>query len=431
MDDLFYWGNLILSYGVSGYVLLKFLFALFEPKYTRGIYFYLYLGFVISAIGVNRIDVPVLKSIYGILAIIIIGNGFFYSKSKSKLISVCLLFFLYIFIFDTISVLFFTMISGDNTEILRESPRLLFLSGLGNQVILLCFLKPMIQIMQKHKFDSISIQQSGFLILLALFQVFFINYILKIVDNTINSVVLMVLSTGFLGIDIYLIYLFDAISQKYRLENELGLMEQKESMQQIYYHNLEVQYDESRKIIHDMRNHIQIFEELYRSGNFDEAEKYSIAIYKMMDKMGSRFKASNKILTIIINEKLIKCDDKKIEMKIKIEDLSLDFLKPIDITTILSNLLDNAIEACECLDLEKRKIEIKIFKHEDFINIKIRNNCIGPLIEDSKGFKSTKMGHHMGIGLKNVISTIEKYNGDIQFVSKEDVFEVKILLSNK
>lgn len=38
MENVFYWGNLILSYGVSGYVMLKFMDDLFERKYTRRVY---------------------------------------------------------------------------------------------------------------------------------------------------------------------------------------------------------------------------------------------------------------------------------------------------------------------------------------------------------------------------------------------------------
>lgn len=427
MENVFYWGNLILSYGVSGYVLFKFLFQLFEPKYRKNIYFFAYFIFVILAIIVYRLNIPVLKSFYGIISIIFIGNVLFFSKSKAKIISASILFFLYMFIVDTLSVLLFTTISGRTTEIVRSSPQLLFLCGLGNQVILLCFYKPFVQIMQKHKFDSIFIQQNVFLVSLAIFQVYFINYILKIIDTTMNSLILTFLSIGFLGIDIYLIYLFEAISQRYQLEKEIDLKEQYEAMQSSYYHNVEMQYDQSRRLIHDMRNHMQTLEELYVGGNKKDAEKYAETIYKLMDEMGRKFNCQNRILTIIINDKLLKCDEKNIDLQTNIEDIDLDFIDSFDMTTIFSNLLDNAIEASESLKLEERIIVVKMFKRQDFITISISNNFLDKPILKKDELLTTKKGHHMGIGIKNVKTAVEKYNGNFRYEIKDQKFEVKII----
>ena len=102
MDNVFYWGNLILSYGVSGYVMLKFMFEIFEPRYNKNFYIGVWGVFVLIAVFINRLNITLLKSSYGIFSVIIIGICFFKTTSKKEIIGACLFFFLYMFIIDTI-----------------------------------------------------------------------------------------------------------------------------------------------------------------------------------------------------------------------------------------------------------------------------------------------------------------------------------------
>lgn len=429
MENVFYWGNLILSYGVSGYVMLKFMFELFEPKYKKTAYMAAWLTFVIVAICFNETKVAILKSIYGILASCLIGVTLFKSPSKRKIIGVAVFFFLYLLIVDALSVLIFTIISGKSLELVQGNSILLFVCGLCNQVMLLCFYKPMIGIMKRHQFEGINRQQNIFLIILALFETLLFIYISGIIDNTSNSIVLILLTTSFLGFDLYLIYLFEAISQKYALENEMELRDQQLSMQSNYYHSIETQYDNSRRLIHDMKNHMQTLEELYSSGSGVEAKHYAQTILKSMDSFSGRFKCKNRILTIILNDKILKCDEKEININFEVEDIDFDFIDPFDMTTIFSNLLDNAIEACSKISVEKRTINLRVFKFNEFITISVRNRYNGKLVWDRENLRSTKGGKHMGLGLKNVQSAVKKYDGVIQRKSNEDYFEVKILMS--
>lgn len=221
----------------------------------------------------------------------------------------------------------------------------------------------------------------------------------------------------------------EAISQKYELEKEINLREQQATMQNRYYQSIEMQYDHSRRLIHDMKNHMQTLEELYNSGSGREAKHYAQTILDSMDALSGRFKCKNRILTIIINDKILKCDEEGIEISTRVEDLDFDFIDPFDMTTIFSNLLDNAIEACSRLSIEKRKIELKVYKFNGFITISVRNPYKGKLIWDKDSLVSTKGGKHMGLGLKNVSFAIEKYDGAIQRKNDQGYFEIKILMS--
>lgn len=353
----------------------------------------------------------------------------FSSPSKRKILGAGMLFFIYMMMMDALSVLIFTLFSGHTIEMTMENNLYLLICGLINEVMLLCFYRPILGIMVRHKFDSISKQQNIFLVVLAVFEIAMLNYISIIVDTTFSSIILTVLSTGFLALDIYLIYLFEAISQKFALENEMELRDQQLSMQSNYYHSIENQYDHSRRLIHDMKNHMQTLEELYSSGSGIEAKHYAQTILESVDAFSGRFKCKNRILTIIINDKILKCDEQGIEINTQVEDIDFDFIEPFDITTIFSNLLDNAIEACSRVSMEKRKIDLRVYQFNEFITISVRNTYNGKLVWNKDSLVSTKGGKHMGLGLKNVKSAVEKYEGTMERESDDEHFEVKILMS--
>lgn len=429
MDKWIHLLDVFLSYGVSGYVMLKFMFELFRPKFKKILYALVWLIFVLVAISFNKTGIAFLKSLYGILSSCIIGILCFKAPSKRKIIGVAVFYFLYMLIVDALSVLLFTVISGRSLEMVQSNAAILFICGLCNQVMLLCFYKPMIGLLKKHQFEGINKQQNLFLIVLALFETLLFIYISGIIDTTSNNIVLILLTVCFLGFDLYLIYLFEVISQKYALENEMELRDQQLSMQNNYYHSIETQYDHSRRLIHDMKNHMQTLEELYNSGSGLEAKHYAQTILESMDAFSGRFKCKNRILTIIINDKILKCDEQGIEINTQVEDIDFDFIEPFDMTTIFSNLLDNAIEACLKVPIEKRKIDLRVYQFNEFTTISVRNTYNGKLVWDKESLVSTKGGKHMGLGLKNVKSAVEKYEGTMQRKSDDEHFEVKILMS--
>lgn len=100
----------------------------------------------------------------------------------------------------------------------------------------------------------------------------------------------------------------------------------------------------------------------------------------------------------------------------------------MDLCTLLSNLLDNAIEACE---LYKGKdsfidIEMSLIKNNLLCNIK---NSANPVKTDAKGqyLTNKKTGDH-GFGMLQIDRIIKQYNGFVTRKYKNNVFETDIIL---
>lgn len=132
-------------------------------------------------------------------------------------------------------------------------------------------------------------------------------------------------------------------------------------------------------------------------------------LHQMLNKMGQTYYTDNRMLNIILNDKLKKAVQEGIAVDVKIGNISLDGMKDVEITTIFANLLDNAIEAAVQAEGEKF-IKIQAERFHDFHIIKLINE---------KGKNGKKEGH-IGIGLENVRNALKKYEGTMEIKEEKD-----------
>ena len=105
-------------------------------------------------------------------------------------------------------------------------------------------------------------------------------------------------------------------------------------------------------------------------------------------------------------------------------------IDPVDLCTILTNLLDNAIEACVKLPPEtERKITLTIRRIHQFIIIQIANSSMtAPVTKNGIIVTSKKNQSNHGWGLQNVKAAVEKYQGVMDFDYSNSVFTMNVML---
>ena len=134
----------------------------------------------------------------------------------------------------------------------------------------------------------------------------------------------------------------------------------------------------------------------------------------------------NDFLDIIIRDKAEKARQKHIDFSALIDFGGVDFIEPLDISTLFGNGIDNAIEASEKLPEEQRVILIKAGQVQNFVSILIENNCVGEPAADGRTAKTDKFLH--GFGIANMQKAAEKYGGTCTTTQENGKFTLKILL---
>ncbi|WP_052356873.1 sensor histidine kinase [[Clostridium] dakarense] len=240
----------------------------------------------------------------------------------------------------------------------------------------------------------------------------------------IEEIVLFIINAIMIFIvNIYVTYMFENISKNNVLQNEINLYQQQSKLQYKYYDNLERKYQDSRKLAHDIRNHLNTIEELHKINDTETAKHYTDDIHKMLNELNQKYYTSNRVLNIILNEKFNYTKDKDINIECRIGDVNLEFIRDIDITTIFANLLDNAIEATK----DKGYINLDINKFNELLVINISNSITTKPMQKNKKFKSTKE-NHQGLGIENIKKSLKKYDGTMLINFDESEFKVNIII---
>lgn len=201
--------------------------------------------------------------------------------------------------------------------------------------------------------------------------------------------------------------LYDNYSKKekelFELRNELSKVE----TDKLYYQILERQNDEIHSFSHNTKNHFQIIKSLT---NDENVENYIDKCYGKLEKYSMFGKTHNKILDIIINKYSVLCNIKQINFSVSIKTANLSYIKDDELSTLLSCILDNAVEAAEktCTP----KIELNLNNQNYFDVLTCINSCNYNPNFKNKILKSTKNNSEMhGYGTKIINKIVKKNNG--------------------
>lgn len=214
-------------------------------------------------------------------------------------------------------------------------------------------------------------------------------------------------------INFYCLYFWYDVAANQELKYKVEMMQKENTLTHQYYQDLEENYNQSRKIIHDIRNHMYAMEQASR---LEQTQDYFSDVHAMLNSLGMKFYSDNRMLNIVLNDKLKGLSEEQVECSMG--GISLGFLSDMDVTTIFANLLDNAIEAGE--NRKEFWLKIRGEQIQDFTIIKIWNSCF------EEGGRPKK-GKHQGLGLENVKQALEKYHGEMEVSQEENVFFVTLV----
>lgn len=283
-----------------------------------------------------------------------------------------------------------------------------------------------IQVVRVRSMSDVSKRQLSGLFLIPIFSLFSMMTMLITGNSFYNRYgygILIVHVALTLVVNFYCLYLYYDISRNQEMKRELSFARRQNEIVYKYYAAMEQRILNSRKIIHDMRNHINAIEQLYASGDYEKGTSYANDLRELLDRLGLKSYTSNRMLNMILNDKMTRALALGIKESISIDTMDIDFIKDLDITTIFSNLLDNAIDAAR--EVPEGFIEMKSVCFNDMLTIYIKNPVKLDFHVPMPGI-STKPGHK-GLGLSNVARAMQNYRGELSTSVKDGIFCASLL----
>lgn len=177
---------------------------------------------------------------------------------------------------------------------------------------------------------------------------------------------------------------------------------------------------------HDMRHFLLNISAFIEEGENEKALAYIRQVIAAADKTATQKYCKNEIVNMILSsyERRIRENDIHFQYSIQIpERLSIS---DVNLTSILSNALENAVHAATMLEPEKREIRLDLRMNANKLLISVKNTCAEtPKMVDGLP-QSSKNGH--GLGTQSIRYVTEKLNGNCQFTVQDHWFILRVIL---
>lgn len=214
-----------------------------------------------------------------------------------------------------------------------------------------------------------------------------------------------------------------------RREVEREISRYQQDLLQKHYEEVDNMYRQTRGWRHDLKNHLQTMTAYLELGQTDRLEQYLHDLTKDYDnEVDTVFKTGNAMLDAILGSKLslLRKADIRIDADASVPgDLTVS---DVDLSIMIGNLLDNALEACLKVPPEERFLRLYIARAKDNLYIYIMNAADGSYRRDLRGYLSTKTSGDHGYGLQRIDRIIQKYHGYRDRQDEGNVFATEILL---
>lgn len=241
-----------------------------------------------------------------------------------------------------------------------------------------------------------------------------------------QTVMMMCIVVLIVALNVVTYFIIIRINNDNRIEQENRMLNLQIKNQQNMIVKTSELYEQTRAIRHDMKHYFTTFRGMLKRGETELViNEMNKVVNNELQNM-SVLNIDNPYLSASINDKLNVCGENDILMDVRISG-EIPEIMSMDMALIVSNLLDNAIEAE--LNEQERYIKFFIQQEDKSIILEVRNHISNSVIGKGgqmKTHKKDKAAH--GYGIKNVKKIIKKYNGYIDFKEEGQEFVVTMMI---
>ena len=225
--------------------------------------------------------------------------------------------------------------------------------------------------------------------------------------------------------------LFYRLSRQREMELEIAQLKQDQAeILERDYQALSRTYEDNAKLYHDLHNHIEAIYQCLTQGDIQEAVQYCEDLRTPVREISQTVWTGDKAIDYLISSKIALAEQEQIRTKVNIEYPHNTNIRSVDLTTILGNLLDNALEAAKTAPDKVRFLNLTIRRINAMLIIKVENGYGHAPKQESGNLitsKADKASH--GWGLKSVQAATDRYDGTITTDYENGVFRSVVTLS--
>lgn len=186
-------------------------------------------------------------------------------------------------------------------------------------------------------------------------------------------------------------------------------------------------HEAARRLKHDMKNHVMVVNACLQENETEEARRYLSHVMDELNRIYTYIETGNSLLNHVLNQKLERAHQRGIHIKAQIENLAFAGMESVDFVSLLSNLLDNAVEGAGSRT-GVPELSVAVAAKRGYETIQVKNSIADPVLAANPHLSSTKGEGSHGYGIRQIWDITEKYEGLCRFYEEEGMFCVEVMI---
>ena len=248
---------------------------------------------------------------------------------------------------------------------------------------------------------------------------------LENIQNPYNVIFLFIINFGSLLIYYIMMMMDGQLAKNLQLEEE----QHYHDLELVAFQTLQERMEETRRMRHDLRHHIHTVSYYLEEKEYDKLQEY-VHNYRDSIPDGERIRfCDHRLINNIVFYFASQAREQKIDFQVQLSISDELQVNDHEISVLLGNLIENAMEACLEQKDVNRRIIIKGKSDAHSLLFTIDNTCENEIKKDKSGeFLTTKPSGN-GIGITSVKKIVERYSGFFSADKKGNMFCVSFMLN--
>ncbi len=367
-----------------------------------------------------------------VLVILIFGLSFIYNLSWFKRVVFSAIILLLFMLTEMVIGLLLTVLTGISVEKISEDI-LYYLQGvLMSKLIMFVLIKIIGNFSTK---SEVKVPKTAFVSLIILpLTTFLVVFVLSeftfesregglLTMSAISSIMLIM-------VNILVFYMFEYQIKMAEAKNLEQMVKQQLEYKAEYYKELSRKQEITNKTMHDLKNQLFALREELEQNPSEGMDRINNICEDILSSYSLKFTGIEAV-DALITSKYMTMQEKNISFTNSIYISSKIGIDTMDLCVVIGNLLDNAVEANETVDMGRKLIDLNIRQQQSYLTINVTNAISHSVNIGSAGIATTKKDKAIhGFGLKSINEIVKKYNGNCTYSQSDDNFEVLIIMKS-
>jgi hypothetical protein len=228
--------------------------------------------------------------------------------------------------------------------------------------------------------------------------------------------------------NVIVVYLVERLNKQKWYQMENAVLKLRVEQQQDHITQEKQKNQEIRVLRHDMKRYFVTYLQLLRNGQYQLVERDIEQVLGDKLEVEQHYYTENEILNTVINEKAQKCRDCNIRFDSNVE-VTGTIKQAMETGIVLSNLMDNAIEAELQVQEEKRHIGLAMKNEGEVLHLLVKNYIAESVLSQNPSLSTSKKdAKYHGIGLVGVRQFVQQNRGEIDIFEEDDFFVVHVCI---